>query len=38
MRRRSRAWRCSMSTKPKTAKRLYFDVIPRAVDDYQAAL
>ncbi len=27
-----------MSTKPKTAKRLYFDVIPRAVDDYQAAL
>ncbi|WP_439815741.1 lysine--tRNA ligase [Zavarzinia sp. CC-PAN008] len=27
-----------MFTKPKTAKKLYFDVIPRAVDDYNTAL
>jgi lysyl-tRNA synthetase class 1 len=27
-----------MFTKPKAAKRLYFDVIPRAVDDYLANL
>ncbi|MEZ5667492.1 MAG: lysine--tRNA ligase [Alphaproteobacteria bacterium] len=27
-----------MATKPKTAKKLYFDVIPKTVDDYQAAL
>ena len=27
-----------MYTKPREAKRLYFDVIPRAVDDYQAFL
>ncbi|MDE3061036.1 MAG: lysine--tRNA ligase [Pseudomonadota bacterium] len=27
-----------MFTKPRAAKRLYFDVIPRAVDDYQTFL
>ena len=27
-----------MYSKPRAAKRLYFDVIPRAVDDYQAFL
>jgi lysyl-tRNA synthetase class 1 len=27
-----------MYQKPKTAKRLYFDVIPRAIDDYMAFL
>ena len=27
-----------MAAKPKTAKRLYFDVIPKAVDEYQDAL
>ena len=27
-----------MYGKPRTAKRLYFDVIPRSVDDYQEAL
>src|SRR5690606_6461909 len=27
-----------MATKPKTAKKLYFDVIPKAVDEYQDAL
>lgn len=30
--------RLYMYQKPKTAKRLYFDVIPRAVDEYYAAL
>ena len=34
LRHRRRAWRCSCSRKPRAAKRLYFDVIPRAVDDY----
>lgn len=27
-----------MATKPRTAKKLYFDVIPKAVDEYQEAL
>ena len=27
-----------MATKPKTAKKLYFDVIPKTVDEYQSAL
>ena len=32
--RRPRASRLYMFQKPKTAKRLYFDVIPKAVDEY----
>ena len=32
--RRRRAWRCSCIRSRGAAKRLYFDVIPRAVDDY----
>src|SRR5699024_3014084 len=30
--------RLYMYQKPKTAKRLYFDVIPKAVDEYYGAL
>ena len=33
---RRRACRSSCSTQPQRAKRLYFDVIPRAVDEYLA--
>ena len=33
--RRRRAWRSSCISKPREAKRLYFDVIPRPVDEYQ---
>src|SRR3546814_7255996 len=29
---------CSSDLKPRAAKRLYFDVIPRAVDDYLSHL
>ena len=34
LRARRRACRCSCIQKPKAAKRLYFDVIPRTVDEY----
>ena len=32
--RRRKAWQLFMYQKPRAAKRLFFDVIPRAVDDY----
>ena len=38
LRRRLRACRCSCIASRKAAKRLYFDVIPRAVDEYQQFL